>query len=250
MFDEHLKNKGTARHLTVHDSPASNGSAERANRTHVECALAMLTASGLPKNLWAEAILHSVWIRNRVPTRSMGENKTPYEKGTGKKPNLSRLHEWGSTAWVKKLNVSKLDSKVEKGRFVGFDDESKGYRIYWPEKKRVSIERDVYFNKDEVLQSNEVQIEGEWDVPPNSDTPQASNKPENSEQSSKTVQDTPKIPDKNQPQNPVTEAENSPNTPTTESQATNPPQNESAPTRNQHVRRNSLKGLQQFNPDE
>src|SRR5271154_5921341 len=61
-FDEHLEYAGTVRHLTVHDSPSSNGAVERANRTHMQCALAMLTASGLPQNLWAEAVLHSIWI--------------------------------------------------------------------------------------------------------------------------------------------------------------------------------------------
>jgi hypothetical protein len=253
-FNEHLESKGTVRHLTVHDSPSSNGSAERANRTHLECAVAMLTASGLPKNLWAEAILHSVWIRNRVPTRSIDENKTPYEKGTGRKPNLSGLHEWGSTAWVKKLNASKLDSKVEKGKFVGFDDESKGYRIYWPEKKRISIERDVYFNKDEVLRSNEVQIEGEWDIPSNSDAPQVPNDPKNNERSSKMVPDALKTVNENrQPQNPSTESKILPNPTTIDSKTSNnPPKNESesilAP--NQPARRNSLQGLQQFNPTE
>ena len=124
-FDEHLECAGTVRHLTVHDSPASNGAAERANRTHMECACAMLAASGLPSNLWAEAVLHSVWIRNRVPTRSLDKNKTPYEKGTGKKPDLSHLYEWGSSVWVKKVGALKLDDKAEKGRFVGYDEESK-----------------------------------------------------------------------------------------------------------------------------
>ena len=59
-FDEHLERAGTIHHLTVHDSLASNGAAERANRTHMECARAMLAASGLPLNLWAEAVLHSI----------------------------------------------------------------------------------------------------------------------------------------------------------------------------------------------
>jgi hypothetical protein len=37
-FNDHLEHAGTVQHLTVHDSAASNGSAEHANRTHVECA--------------------------------------------------------------------------------------------------------------------------------------------------------------------------------------------------------------------
>jgi GAG-pre-integrase domain len=62
VFDKHLEYTETVCHLTVHDSPASNRAAEQANRTHMECAHAMISASGLPSNLWAEAVLHSVWI--------------------------------------------------------------------------------------------------------------------------------------------------------------------------------------------
>jgi Reverse transcriptase (RNA-dependent DNA polymerase) len=201
----------------------------------------MLAASGLPKNLWAEAVLHSVWIRNRVPTRSTDENKTPYEKGTGKKPNLSVLHEWGSTAWVKKSKPSKLDSKVKKGNFVGFDEESKGYRIYWPEKKKVTIKRDVYFNKDEVLRSNDAQIEGDWDISTNSDTSQTPNNPKDSEQTSKIIPDAPKI---------LTEKETLPNSKAIDSQEPDSPENESVTSPNQQARRNSLKGLPEFNSNE
>jgi hypothetical protein len=136
----------------------------------MECAHAMISASGLSSNLWAETVLHSVWIRNRVPTCSLDENKTPHEKGTRKKPDLLYLYEWGSTIWVKKLNTGKLNEKAEKDHFVGFDEESKGYWVYWPTKKKVSIKRDIFFNKKESLQHNDIQIEGEWDISINLDT--------------------------------------------------------------------------------
>jgi len=69
------------RHLTVHDSPQSNGSAERGNRTKMDLARAMLDDSGLPKNLWAEAVRHGVWVRNRVPSRALPDGKTPTRDG-------------------------------------------------------------------------------------------------------------------------------------------------------------------------
>ena len=50
-FTDYLENAGTIRHLTVHDSPASNGAVERANRTHLDGARAMMEAAKLPKNL-------------------------------------------------------------------------------------------------------------------------------------------------------------------------------------------------------
>ena len=59
-----LKNDGTVHHLTVHDSPQSNGAAERSHHTHIEQAQSMLISSGLGRSLWAEAVHHSVWIGN------------------------------------------------------------------------------------------------------------------------------------------------------------------------------------------
>jgi len=58
-FDVLLKENGTKRELTVHDSPQQNGVAERLNRTLVEHACAMLIAQGLLKYLWAKAISHA-----------------------------------------------------------------------------------------------------------------------------------------------------------------------------------------------
>ena len=94
-FKAHLEKAGTARHFTVHDSPQSNGKAERANRTIVEGATTMLSAAKLPDNLWAEAVAHQVWLRNRAPTKALPNSKTPLEMATGERPNLSDVHEWG-----------------------------------------------------------------------------------------------------------------------------------------------------------
>ena len=120
-FTEHLENAGTVRHLTVHDSPSSNGAAERANQTHMEGAQAMMDAAGLPKNLWMEAVQHHVWIRNRVPTHTLPEMKMPHEIGTGQKPDLSAIRPWGCKAWVKRLDVRKLEPRAEECHFVGVD---------------------------------------------------------------------------------------------------------------------------------
>jgi hypothetical protein len=45
---------------------------------------------------------------------------------------------------------------------VGYDLESKGYRIYWPNKRSVTVERNVVFNPDDILTANdEVVIPGD-----------------------------------------------------------------------------------------
>ena len=58
----YLKSKGTVQKLNVHDTPQHAGVAECRNRTIAERVWALLHASGLPKNLWAEAARHVVWL--------------------------------------------------------------------------------------------------------------------------------------------------------------------------------------------
>jgi hypothetical protein len=123
----------------------------------------MMEAAKLPKNLWAEAVSHHVWIRNRVPTRALKEPKTPFEMATNNKPDLSGVYPWGCKVWVKRLDVGKLKPRAEECRFIGVDSESKGFRVYWPGKNCVGIERDVYFNEKDALEPDEVHIEEEND---------------------------------------------------------------------------------------
>ena len=153
-FIKHHEKQGTQRELTVHDSPPQNGVSEQGMRTHAEATRALLLASGLPRNLWAEAMSHSVWLQNRSMTRAL-DGKTPYEMVNGKKPYLGGIQEFGVAAYVKDLRAGKLDPHAQKGRFVGYDSESKGFRIYWPEKRTISIERNVVFNPNDLLTEND-----------------------------------------------------------------------------------------------
>ena len=54
------------------------------------------------------------------------------------------------------MSGSKLDGRVKEGRWIGFDNESKAHRIYWEEKRSVTIERSVTFAPEEVT----------WEVAP------------------------------------------------------------------------------------
>ena len=154
---KHQDFKGTKRELTVHDSPPQNGVSERGMRTRAERARALLISSGLPRFLWEEAMRHSAWLQDRTPARALN-GKTPYEMGHNKKPNLAGIQEFGTAAYVKDLTAGKLDARAQKGRFVGYDSESKGYRIYWPSKKSVSVERNVVFNPDDANSTDDVAI--------------------------------------------------------------------------------------------
>ena len=50
-----------------------------------------------------------------------------------KKPHLAGIQEFGVAAYIKDLKAGKLDACTKVGRFVGYNSESKGYQIYWPQ---------------------------------------------------------------------------------------------------------------------
>jgi hypothetical protein len=110
----------------------------------------MLHASGMPKFLWGEAVNHAVYLKNGTSTRAL-DNKTPFEMVYGKKPDLSRLPEFGAKVWVHDPNNSKLDGRAKGGRWVGFDEVSSGHRIYIEGKRTIAVERSVKLDRDDVL---------------------------------------------------------------------------------------------------
>ena len=160
-FNQHLQSRGTERHVTVHDMPEHNGIAEQLNCTLVECVCMMVHASGLLKNLWGKVIMHATWLKNRSSTRRL-RTKTLYKIMYKKAPNLSNLPVWGCRVKVHDTSGSKLDEQVRDGHWVGFDAESDGHRMYWPDSRTVGVERSVVFEKRDVfVPGNRVQLEGE-----------------------------------------------------------------------------------------
>ena len=67
-------------------SPASNGVAERKNRTLLKLMNTMLIDLGAPTKLWGEAVLTACYVLNRVLHKKA--KIIPFELSTGYKPNL------------------------------------------------------------------------------------------------------------------------------------------------------------------
>ena len=115
--------------MTVPYTPQQNGVVERKNRTLKEMMNALLLSSGLPQNLWGEAVLTATQILNRVPY-----SKTqiiPYEKWKGRKPNLNYFKVWGCLAKVQvpKPKQVKIGPKTIDCIFIGYANNSKAYRF-------------------------------------------------------------------------------------------------------------------------
>lgn len=139
---------GIRHEKTVPYSPQQNGIAERCNRTVIEKARAMLVDSGLDKRFWAEAV--NTAVKNRSPSSSLG-GRTPLGLWTNSKIDVQHLRLFGCTAYdlVEKHDRTKLDSKARKFVFVGYCEESKGYRLIdLDNPKKVHIARNVVFLED------------------------------------------------------------------------------------------------------
>jgi hypothetical protein len=104
-------------------------------------------------------MMHAMWLHNCTTTKNT-PNSTPYEKATGRKPDLVGLPLFGAHIWVKVDAASKLDAKSKPARWVGYDAMSKGHRIWWPGTTRVSVKRNVIFMAEEELTSR-IPLEGE-----------------------------------------------------------------------------------------
>ena len=91
---------------------------------------------------------HTTWLQNRTPARAL-DGKTLYEAIHKKKPYLEGIQEFGVAAYVKDIHTGKLNARAQVGRFIRYDAESKGYRIYWPSKQSITVKRNVVFNKND-----------------------------------------------------------------------------------------------------
>ena len=158
-FDKHLAAAGTARRLTVHDTPQLNGVAERLNCTLLERIRAFTHSSGLPKFLWAEALHHATWLKNRTATRAL-DGQTPYQALFGRVPDLEGLRRWGAKVLVHDGTGGKLDARAKEGRWLGFDAESHAHRVYFPTSRSVATERNVYFGAPPQLEGEKLIIPG------------------------------------------------------------------------------------------
>ena len=70
QVDEFCAEIGIERQLTQPHTPASNGKAERMNRTLMNTARTMLFSSGLATHFWADAIEYAAYTICRLPTSS------------------------------------------------------------------------------------------------------------------------------------------------------------------------------------
>lgn len=95
-LQSYFKHQGIHHELTTAYTPSENGIAERFNCTVLDLVRSMLHHNSSLKYLWAEALSTAVYTRNRVTSRALPSNTTPYHVWMGKSPVLSHLRVFGS----------------------------------------------------------------------------------------------------------------------------------------------------------
>ena len=86
---------------------------------------------------------------NRSPSTSI-EKKTPHEVWSGTPANYSDLKFFGCLAYAH-VNNGKLEPRLLKCVFLGFKTGVKGYKLWYPELKKVIVNRDVIFDETAIL---------------------------------------------------------------------------------------------------
>ena len=115
--------------------------------TIMSCVRSMLKEKKLPLELWAGAVNTCVYVLNCSYTKSL-ENITPYEKWSGRKPNIDHLRVFGSVVHVKTTKrVSKLEDRSSVMVFIGYELGTKAYRCLDPLSFKVIKSRDVVFEE-------------------------------------------------------------------------------------------------------
>ncbi|GJR51995.1 retrovirus-related pol polyprotein from transposon TNT 1-94 [Tanacetum coccineum] len=116
------------------------------NQLNHKAAKTMLADSLLPTVFWTEAVNTACYVLNRVLV-SKPHNKTPYELIIGRSPSISFMRPFGCPVTI--LNtldpLGKFDGKTEEGFLVGHSVNSKAFRVFNSQTRKVEENMHVNF---------------------------------------------------------------------------------------------------------
>jgi hypothetical protein len=135
VFRNVLLSHGYVFQRTATDTSSQNGVAERPHRTFGEMTRCMLYSAAMPIYFWADAIVYSAYVYNRLYHDSVGN--VPYNAWTGKRANVKHLKAFGAQVLVKRSGhrPTKGDPHYYDGRFLRFTSTEKNI-IYHDEVTR------------------------------------------------------------------------------------------------------------------
>ncbi|GJY34591.1 retrovirus-related pol polyprotein from transposon TNT 1-94 [Tanacetum coccineum] len=145
----YFKEEGIEHHNSTPRTPEQNGVVQRWNRTLVEVARTMLSASKLPLSFWAEAVATACYTQNRSIVIS-SHGKMAYHIINDRKPSIKHLHIFGCICYITKdgENLDKMKEKGDPCVMVGYSTQSMGYHVY--NKRTRLIVESIHIKFDEI----------------------------------------------------------------------------------------------------
>jgi transposase InsO family protein len=148
QVEEFLEEEGIKHEFSAPYTPQQNGVVERKNMTLIDMARMMLGEYKTPKRFWLETVNTACHAINRLYLHRLLK-KTSYELLTGNKPNVSYFCVFGSKCYilVKKGRHSKFAPKVVEGFLLGYDSNTKAYRVFNKSSGLVEVSSNVVFDE-------------------------------------------------------------------------------------------------------
>jgi hypothetical protein len=164
--EEYLEEEGIKHEFSAPYTPQQNGVVERKNRSLIDMARMMLGEFKTPERFWSEAVNTSCHAINRVYLHRLLK-KTSYELLTGNKPNVSYFRVFGSKCYilVKKGRNSKFAPKAVEGFLLGYDSNTKAYRVFNKSLCLVEVSSDVVFDETNGSPREQVDLDDVDEVP-------------------------------------------------------------------------------------
>ncbi|GJV98069.1 retrovirus-related pol polyprotein from transposon TNT 1-94 [Tanacetum coccineum] len=152
-----FKEEGIEHQTSTPRTPEQNGVVERRNRTLVEAARTMLSASKLPLFFWAKAIATACYTQN-ISIIILTHEKIAYHIINDRKASIKHLHIFGCTCYLTRdgENLDKMKEKGDPCILVGYSTQSKGYRVY--NKRTRLIVESIHLRFDEIKEMSETSV--------------------------------------------------------------------------------------------
>jgi hypothetical protein len=148
QVEEYLEEEGIKHEFSAPYIPQQNGVVERKNRTLIDMARTMLGEFKTPEWFWSEVVNTACHAINRLYLHHLLK-KTSYKLLTGNKPNVSYFRVFGSKCYilVKKGRHSKFAPKAVEGFLLGYDSNTKEYRVFNKSSGLVEVSSYVVFDE-------------------------------------------------------------------------------------------------------
>jgi transposase InsO family protein len=155
-----LKKEGIKHEFSSPYTPQQNGIVERKNRTLLDMARTMFDEYKTPDQFWAEAINTACYSINWLYLHRILK-KTSYELLTGKKPNVSSFRVFGSKCFIliKEVRSSKFAPKAIEGCLLGYDSNTRAYRVFNKSTSLVEVSCDIVFDETNGSQVEQVDLD-------------------------------------------------------------------------------------------